>query len=116
MTTVIGLLSVLLTLAFVGAGGAMLVGTGPVPRSVEQLGVPHGLTRAIGALELAAAAGLIVGFWIKPVAFAASFGLVLLMVGAVAAHVRASQRVKNATPAVTLGVLSVANAVLLALA
>jgi uncharacterized membrane protein YphA (DoxX/SURF4 family) len=116
MSTVIGLLSVLLTLAFLGAGGAKVVGNRGITRSVGQLGVTPGMTKTIGALELAAAAGLIVGFWIKPVAFAASFGLVLLMVGAVAYHVRAREGLKQTTPPLALGVLSVANAVLIALA
>ncbi|WP_158884287.1 DoxX family protein [Amycolatopsis anabasis] len=116
MSILIGLLSVLLTFAFVGAGGAKLAGVENMTRSLGHLGVSPGLTRAIGGLELAAAAGLIAGFWITPIGFAASMGLMLLMVGAVARHLRARDPVVRAAPAAVLGVLSVANAVLLALA
>ncbi|PXY31469.1 DoxX family protein [Prauserella muralis] len=116
MSLVIGVLSLLLTVAFVGAGGARLAGAEPLRGYAEHLGISARGNRAIGALELAAAAGLIVGFWFRPVALAASIGLVLMMIGTVFRHVRARDPVAVASPATTLGVLAVANAVLLGLA
>lgn len=116
MSIVIGVLSLLLTVAFVSAGGARIAGMPPLRGYAEHLHISPQANRVIGALELAAAAGLIVGFWFRPVALAASIGLVLMMIGTVSRHVRARDPVAIASPATTLGVLAVANAVLLGLA
>lgn len=47
------------------------------------------LYRAIGSLELLAAAGLLAGLVFLPLGIAAAAGLVLLMIGAIGYHVRA---------------------------
>ncbi|MEU3272397.1 DoxX family protein [Saccharomonospora sp. NPDC006951] len=116
MSIVIGVLSLLLTMAFVGAGGARMAGVEPLRGYAAHLGLSRGGNRVVGAVELAAAAGLIIGFWIKPVALAASIGLVAMMVATVFRHVRSKDPIALASPAATLGVLAVANAVLLGLA
>ncbi|MBK1784789.1 DoxX family protein [Prauserella cavernicola] len=116
MSIVIGVLSLLLTAAFVGAGGARLAGAQPLKSYAGHLGLSTQVNHAIGALELAAAAGLIVGFWFRPVALAASIGLVVMMVGTVLRHLRVKDSPAVAAPAASLGVLAVANAVLLGLA
>ncbi|MFC4005502.1 DoxX family protein [Prauserella oleivorans] len=116
MSIVIGVLSLLLTAAFLAAGGARIAGAEPLRSYAGHLGVPPRVNLAIGAVELAAAAGLIVGFWFRPAALAASIGLVVMMVGTVHRHVRAADPPSVAAPATSLGVLAVANAVLLALA
>ncbi|EHR53705.1 DoxX protein [Saccharomonospora marina XMU15] len=115
MSIVVGVLSLLLTIAFVGAGGARLAGAKPMRAYSEHLGLSAGVSRAIGALELAAAAGLIAGLWVRPAGLAASIGLVFLLVATVARHVRAGDPPALAAPPAALGVLAVANAVLLGL-
>jgi hypothetical protein len=57
----------------------------------QLLGLPVGLPlyRAIGALELLAAAGLLAGLVFVPLGIAAAAGLVLLMLAAIVYHVRA---------------------------
>ena len=54
----------------------------------DRLGVPPRLWQAIGALELAAAAGLLLGLAAAPLGVAALAGVALLMAGAVGAHLR----------------------------
>jgi uncharacterized membrane protein YphA (DoxX/SURF4 family) len=60
----------------------------------------------IGALEIAAAAGLLLGFVYRPFAAAAATGLCMLMVGAIIVLVRTGGKLKDCTPAFVLGVLS----------
>ena len=51
--------------------------------------VGDGLTRLIGFLELAGAGGLVAGIWLRPLAWAAAIGLIVLLLGATAYHLRA---------------------------
>lgn len=51
-----------------------------------------GQMRVLGALQVAATAGLLAGIWFAPFAVAAATGLVLYFAGAVAAHVRTGDR------------------------
>jgi DoxX-like family len=45
----------------------------------------------LGALKAAGAAGLLIGLlWLRPIGIAASIGLVLFFIGAMATHIRAS--------------------------
>lgn len=58
--------------------------------------------RAIGFLELAAVAGIVVGLWWTWLGVAAGAGVVLLMVGAVVVHVRAKDPLPAMAPALAL--------------
>jgi DoxX-like family len=69
--------------------------------------------RRIGALELTGAVGLLAGMAVPALQTAASVGLLLLLVGAVAAHLRAGDGIKGAAPALVVTILV---AVLIALA
>lgn len=81
--------------------------------NAEHLGFSPGAFAGIGALELAGAAGLLVGLhWWRPIGIAAAAGLVALMVGAVWALRRAGDRPVASVPAVWLAALVVASAVL----
>ncbi|MDQ3432256.1 MAG: DoxX family protein [Actinomycetota bacterium] len=66
----------------------------------------------IGALELAGAAGLIIGLWLAWLGILAALGLVALMAGAVFFHQRVSDSPKAMAPAATLGVLALLTVVL----
>ncbi|WP_202869941.1 DoxX family protein [Kribbella caucasensis] len=70
--------------------------------------------RTIGATELAAVAGLLIGFWWHPAGASAAVGVVLLMVGAITVHVRNHDAFLRWLPAIGTAALAVAYVVLLA--
>lgn len=70
------------------------------------LGVPWPRYRAIGFLELAAVAGIVVGLWWTWLGVAAGAGVVLLMAGAVVFHARAKDAPSDMVPALALLVLA----------
>jgi uncharacterized membrane protein YphA (DoxX/SURF4 family) len=84
------------------------------PRAVEQistaLDVPLGWFPALAAAELAGAVGVLVGLAVTPIGIAASVGLIVYFVLAIAFHLRAHDR-NFAPPAIPL-VLAVAYLVL----
>ena len=107
--------SVLLSLAFAAAGAGKVAMNKMSQDHSVHLGFSANAYRGIGALELAGAAGLLIGLWVAALGAAAGIGLVLMMVGAVIAHVRAKDAVKDTAPAAVFGLLALA-AVLLRLA
>lgn len=78
----------------------------------DHLGVKPLQWRLIGTLELAGVAGVLVGLAWPPIGIAAAIGLALLSIGAVAFHIRASDRVAEMAPAVIGIALAAATAVL----
>jgi hypothetical protein len=62
--------------------------------------------KGIGALELLAAVGLLVGLAVWPLGVAAGAGLVLLMIGAVITHLRVGDKIAQFGPALALAVIS----------
>ena len=99
--------------AVVTATGAAKLAAVPDMRSrADHLGFSVGGFRAIGALELAGAAGLVTGLAWAPIGIAAAVGLVAMMGGAVVAHVRAGDRPVDAGPALVVGAAVVAVLVL----
>ncbi|AXB42133.1 DoxX family protein [Amycolatopsis albispora] len=116
MSTVVVVLSILLACVFLGSGLAKLANVDAMKKSAEQLGYSATTSRVIGALEVAAAAGLIVGLFWMPLGLAAAIGLTLLMIGAVYYHVRAKDAVSHIVPPGALALLSAATAVLIAIA
>jgi putative oxidoreductase len=104
-------LSVLLALAFLGAGLTKIAG----PKAAEQraditrLGLPPSATPVIGLIEVVAAALLIAAVISDEPGFArvGAAMLVLTMLGAVAAHLRVRDSLAHAAPAAVLGVLAV---------
>ncbi|RZQ66038.1 DoxX family protein [Amycolatopsis suaedae] len=80
--------------------------------SAEHLGFSVRAYQAIGALEIGATAGLVVGLFWRPLGIAAAAGLALLLIGAVIAHVRAGDEAKLYLPAAWLTIVSAATAVI----
>jgi hypothetical protein len=104
--------TLLLAALFTFASSIKLLG---VPKSLEirdHLGVSPIQWRIIGALELAGVAGVLAGLLWPPIGIAAAIGLILLSIGAVAFHLRASDRVADMVPAVIGVALAAATAVL----
>ncbi|MBV9515619.1 MAG: DoxX family protein [Mycobacteriaceae bacterium] len=104
--------TIVLALLFAFSSSIKLLGA---PQSLairDHLGVTPMLWRVIGVLELAGVVGVLVGLLWRPIGVAAAIGLALLSVGAVAFHLRASDRWVKTAPAAVAVVLAVAAAVL----
>jgi uncharacterized membrane protein YphA (DoxX/SURF4 family) len=87
----------LLAAAFAVAGTTKLLGAPEMVANFHRLGYSDGFRLFIGAAELAGAVGLL----LPPLRFLASLGLVPIMIGAVATHVRAGEG-PQAVPAAIL--------------
>ena len=98
---------------FTKAGLDMLLARPPMPETAARLGVPLPRFRAIGALELAGAVGVVVGLWWTPLGVLAAGCLALLTVGAAVTHVRAGDALKDVGPAAVCCALAAATAALL---
>ena len=129
MTVVAIVVSVLLALVFAQAGQNKFSGSELARVCPGHLGITPGTYRLVGVLEILAAVGLIVGVIVAPVlAAVSSIGLALLMLGAVALHLRAgdpfriapgflqrrAESIRGWLPAAALGLLALANAALIA--
>jgi uncharacterized membrane protein YphA (DoxX/SURF4 family) len=100
------ILAVLLALGYGMAGTQKITGAKMMMDSADHLGVPRPRYKVIGALELLAAIGLLVGLAWWPLGVAAGIGLVLLMIGAVTFHLRAGDKIGQFGPAAALGVVA----------
>ena len=112
MDTVTVVVTLLLAALFTFSSSIKLLG---VPKSLairDHLGISPTQWRVIGGLEVAGVAGALVGLLWAPVGIAAAIGLALLSIGAVAFHLRASDRVADMVPAVIGIALGAATAVL----
>jgi DoxX-like family len=78
----------------------------------DHFGVKPVQWRAIGALELAAVAGVLAGLAWWPIGVAAAVGAALLLLGAIGFHARASDSAADTAPAVIGLGLAVATAIL----
>ena len=74
--------TVLLTLAFLGSGIMKLTGAGEIRQGFEHWGYPVFFMYIIGLCEVAGAIGL----WVRRFSYAAKVCLIILMAGAVATH------------------------------
>jgi hypothetical protein len=82
-----------------------------VVEALTTVGVTAKQMPLLASLEIAAAGGIIIGFWVSPLGIAAASGSVLYFVGAMAAHVRVRDFKGLSGPLVPL-ILSVAALVL----
>lgn len=101
-------LSVLLAAAFLAIGGPKVLALESAVQRSKEGGLGLGIMRLTGALEVAAAAGLVIGIWVPWLGIAAASGLVLLMLAAVVFHVRRHDPAKNLAPPVVLLVVAAA--------
>jgi uncharacterized membrane protein YphA (DoxX/SURF4 family) len=104
-------MSIMLAVLFLTLGTSKLLMVPFQTTMAERLGVSANLYRVVGALEVAATAGLVVGLFWAPLGVAAAIGLVLLLIGAAGAHRRAGDGPKETLPAVWLALVSAATAV-----
>jgi DoxX-like family len=94
------------------AGSIKLVGVKQSLEIRDHLGVNPVQWRVIGALELAGVAGILAGLSWSPIGIAAAVGLALLLLGAIAFHVRVHDSASDSAPAVIGLGLAIATAIL----
>ncbi|HEY3438794.1 MAG TPA: DoxX family protein [Actinotalea sp.] len=101
-----------LVIAFGVLGSAKLAAVPAMRSRAEHVGHSVGTYRRIGLLEILAALGILVGAAVPVIGVLAATGLVLLLGGAVAAHVRTGDGLRDLAPALVLGVIAVVFVVL----
>ena len=82
------------------AGSIKVIGVAQSLTIRDHLGVKPVQWRMIGALELAAVAGVLIGLSWPPIGVAAAIGSALLLLGAIGFHVRSSDSAADTAPAV----------------
>jgi hypothetical protein len=112
MDTATVIVTLLLAALFTFSASIKLLGVAKSLEIRDHLGVKPLQWRLIGVCELAGVAGVLVGLLWAPIGIAAAIGLALLTIGAIAYHVRMSDRVADLAPAV-IGVLLALAAVVL---
>jgi uncharacterized membrane protein YphA (DoxX/SURF4 family) len=75
------------------------------------VGVPERQLPVLAGLEIAGAAGILIGLWLEPLGIAAAIGLVAYFLGALIGHLRVGDTKGAAAPVVPL-LLSIAVLVL----
>ena len=82
--------SIILSIGMLLSGSLKFLRSPRIVRLMADVGVaePRQLFW-LGALQVAAAVGLVVGLWLPPIGIAAAAGLVLYFAGAIVAHIRA---------------------------
>lgn len=107
MQVLVVVLSVLLAFVVGSAGVGLLQGSQVATVNMDRLSVPPGVRTLVGVAELLAAAGLLAGLVVVGLGTAAAAGVIALMAGAMAFHLRAHDPAKEYVPAVVTGVLAV---------
>jgi len=114
-------LSVILALASLGAGAPKALLKGDVPVALqEHMNLSAGMVRFIGLAEVAAAAGLVIGIFWRPLGIAAAIGMAVLLAGAIGFHAKAgdyadAKQRGGAMAPIFLGLIAVGAAVTLSL-
>ncbi|MFQ6398726.1 DoxX family protein [Nocardia sp. KC 131] len=107
-------LGAVLAAEFLSFGSAELIAVTSMRKRADHLGFTTAAYRGIGALEVAAGAGVLLGFARPWIGVAAGTGLALLMAGAVVSHLRNGDGASEFAPAAVTGLASVAYVVTLA--
>ena len=92
-------ISLLLATACLLTAAGKLLGHPKMRQSAAHFGIPWRKYRLIGAAELAAAAGVLLGLRWHPLGVAAAAGMILLLLGAVVTHRQAADSGKQMAPA-----------------
>ena len=112
MTIILIALAALLGLAAAGSAMGKLRRMPQVVESMHKVGVTDAQMPMLAVLELLGALGLLVGIWVPIVGTLAAAGLTLYFLGAVVAHIRMRDSLKDMAPALLLAVVSIAVLVL----
>src|ERR1700730_16080802 len=98
--------SIALAIFLAVAGFLNVFFVGDARKNQAHLRISVGLTRFIGWWQWGAVVGLIAGLFSRPLAIAAATGLVLLLIGAVIAHRRVGDPIKEMVLAIVVFALS----------
>ena len=101
-----------LVVAFGLLGSAKLAAVPAMRGRAEHVGYSVDAYRGIGVMEILAAVGILVGAVFPVIGVVAATGLVLLLAGALVAHLRNGDGFRELAPALVLGVVAVAFVVL----
>jgi hypothetical protein len=103
-------LSGFVALVFAANGAAKMLGHPKMTEASTHLGYSIRSFRIIGLLEVFGALGILLAPLCVPLSVAAATGLVLLTLGGCVAHLRASDPIRLATPALGCALLTAAAA------
>ncbi|WP_439381462.1 DoxX family protein [Amycolatopsis lexingtonensis] len=98
-------LSVLVAVIFFLLGAAKLFALAPMRERAAHAGFSVTAYRGIGALEIAGAAGLLLGLAVPVLGTLAGAGLLLLLAGALVTHVRNRDGLRDLVPALVCAAL-----------
>lgn len=112
MNTTTTILAGVLVLAFGLLGSAKVAAVPAMRARAEHVGFGVDAYRRIGVLEILAVLGILVGVAVPWLGAAAAVGLILLLGGAVIAHVRNGDGFRDVAPALVLGAVAVAFVIL----
>jgi hypothetical protein len=112
MSTATVLVSVILALLFLATAAGKLTGQAASVGMRDHLAIRALRWQQIGLLEVAGAVGVLIGLALRPLGIAATAGLALLSLGAIATHVRAGDEPAAALPAVAALAMAAAALVL----
>ena len=105
MTAAATALAIVLVVFFAGLGTAKMLAIGPIPQMAAHVGFSTAAYRWIGALELAGAAGVLVGLAEPRIGALAGAGLLALLAGALVSHRRTGDGLRDAVPALIAGLV-----------
>jgi DoxX-like family len=111
--TAITVLAGVLIVAFAAAGAAKLAAVPAMRARAAHVGMTVTAYRRIGILEILGVIGLLVGAFVPVIGALAAVGLLLLLGGAVIAHLRSGDGPRELVPAIVLGLTTLAFLILI---
>ena len=90
---------------FAALGALKILALRPMRVRAAHLGFSVAAYRAIGTLEIAGAAGVLLGIAVPVIGGLAGAGLLLMLAGAVLAHLRNGDSLRHLVPALVAGLL-----------
>lgn len=100
------ILAGLLVVAFTATGSAKLAAVPAMRTRAEHVGFSVTAYRRIGSLEVLAAIGLLIGGFVPVIGVLAAAGLLMLLGGAIVAHLRNGDGIREIAPALVLGLVT----------
>ncbi|MBJ6364079.1 DoxX family protein [Paenibacillus sp. GCM10012307] len=102
MTITAAIVQTILLVTFLISGAGKIYGLPSHIHNFERLQLPQWLRVVTGMVQLIGSAGLAVGYFYSHWATMAAIYLTLTMIGAIMAHMRIKDRVKQTAPAIVL--------------
>ena len=106
-------IALLIAAVFLALGSAKVLALAPMRARAAHVGFSTSSYRVIGGLEIAGAIGVVLGLAVPPLGAAAAVGLLLLLAGAMFAHLCHGDDPRLLTPALVSGLLVAAYLVVL---